>query len=286
VSDGVGLTVVDAVLIVGNPVPAVRVSKTLPANEPWSAEAAAEQGAEVTIVWDSLGTDARIPYEEVSGGAGLYRPLQAPIVREGTTYRLRVRTSGGHVVRARTTTPSRLSVREWVQLNEDLSTRGTLKTYADLGDSVYDAPENRIVYQEGLLEARFERGESAAYQVGLISLDPGSPVVLDADFLSDEDIAELERAVSSPPLDAPDSYVRLPWFAIFFEGRYKIRVCAIDRNWYDLARSAPEFGGAQGNFGGTAGDQADVAIFHVEGGIGLFASGSIDSIGLRVLPRN
>ena len=80
-----------------------------------------------------------------------------------------------------------------------------------------------------------------------------------------------------------DGFVRLPWFAIFFEGRYQIKVWATDRNWDDLVRSTPNLNDGAG-FGGNAGDGFEKPIFHVEGGIGLFGSASIDSIGFRILP--
>lgn len=284
-NEGVGTPVVDGVLIVRRPLPAIRVTHTLPANEAWTPARAAERGASVAVTFDSLGALGRVEYEEDLDRPGQYRPSRSSIVRASTRYRLNVRLADGRELGAETTTPELLSVREWLLLDSDLEIRRTLRSFEELGDTVYAAPENRLVYQDGLLEARFDRPAGTAYQVGLSSLDPGSPLVIDADFLSDEDLAELEREVSSPPFDAADAYVRLPWFAIFFEGRYKIRVCSIDRNWYDIVRSVPELGGDQGSFGGLSGDQTDTALFHVRGGIGLFGSGSIDSVGITILPR-
>ena len=88
---------------------------------------------------------------------------------------------------------------------------------------------------------------------------------------------------TSPAIVPVDGGIRLPWAAVVYEGRYLIRVHSIDRNWYDLIRSSPEFGGGQG-FGGNAGDSFDRPIFHVEGGVGLFGSGAVDSLGITVLP--
>jgi hypothetical protein len=51
-------------------------------------------------------------------------------------------------------------------------------------------------------------------------------------------------------------------------------------------RSAPEISGAAGPVvGGNAGDGFERPIFHVEGGVGLFGSASVDSIGFVVLPQ-
>ena len=108
--------------------------------------------------------------------------------------------------------------------------------------------------------------------------------MIDPDFFEDEDFESLDRFTSSPPLEALDGEVRLPWFAIFFEGRYKVKVYAIDRNWFDLVRSSPDLSGGGPGFGGNAGDNFEAPIFHVEGGIGLFGSAAVDSIGFYIEP--
>jgi hypothetical protein len=160
-----------------------------------------------------------------------------------------------------------------------------LRTFAELGDSVYTAAENQLTYSSGLLEAKFPRGNVPAYQAGLYSLDPDSGFVIDPDFFEDEDFDDLERFTSSPAFEAPDGNMRLPWLAIYFTGRYKIKIHALDQNWFDLVRSTPEFMGGGPGFGGNAGDNFESPIFHVDGGIGLFGSAAVDSIGFFVNPR-
>jgi hypothetical protein len=140
-----------------------------------------------------------------------------------------------------------------------------------------------VVYLDGLLEARFQRIDVPGYQIGNFSLDPGSEFVIRADFLDEEDYRKLKRQTSSPAIQAPDGNLRLPWFAIYYAGRHLTRIYALDRNWYDWARSSNREGG--GGFGGLAGDSFERPIFHVEGGIGLFGSASVDSIGYVILPR-
>ena len=100
----------------------------------------------------------------------------------------------------------------------------------------------------------------------------------------DADFQDFERETSSPPLEVAEGNLRLPWFAIAFGGRHQLKIYALDDNWYDFARSSPE---TQNNaFGGLAGDNFERPIFSIEGGIGLFGSASIDSLGFFVLPRN
>ena len=57
----------------------------------------------------------------------------------------------------------------------------------------------------------------------------------------------------------------------------------MDRNWFDLVRTQPEGGGGFG-FGGNFGEGVDPPLFHVQGGIGLFGSASVDSTGFRINP--
>ena len=92
------------------------------------------------------------------------------------------------------------------------------------------------------------------------------------------------RANQSPPFAASDGIVRWPWFAVVFTGRSLIKVYALDHNWFEYARSSPDLQ-EQGGFGGLAGENFERPFFQVEGGIGLFGSASVDSVGFVVLPR-
>ena len=75
--------------------------------------------------------------------------------------------------------------------------------------------------------------------------------------------------------------MRLPWFAVYYDGRHLVKTYAVDRNWYDLVRTTPEGGGL---FGGNLGEGQDPPTFHVTGGIGLFGSASVDENGFRINP--
>ena len=282
--DGVGQIVVDATLIVGQPMPRVLLRKTMSPGEPYDRDAAAVAGADVRIF-----EAGSVEHQLTDTGNGRYLSASPPVIQPRTEYRLLVQTADGRTVTATTTTPDAFRVRDWVLLDDpSLALRRRLATYRDFpadSDSVYVVDSNQLVYQDGLLEARFDRGAVIAFQVGLQSLEFDSPYVIDADFLSEEDLAELTRDSSSPALTAEENSIRLPWFAIFYEGRYRVRIYSIDRNWYDLARSLPAFGGTNGGFGGNAGDSFERPIFHVEGGIGLFASGAMDEIGFTIHPK-
>jgi hypothetical protein len=133
------------------------------------------------------------------------------------------------------------------------------------------------------LAARLDVQANAGYQIGLVNLETDSPLLIDADFLEEDDLEEFERINSSPALDY-ESTLRIPWLAIYYAGRYRLRVVALDRNWYDIVRSDPAIGGGGFGFGGEAGDGSTRPIFHVDGGIGVFGSVSSDSVGFYVNP--
>jgi hypothetical protein len=276
-----GRLVVDALLIVGRPLPDVLVSETVAPGQPVTPSNSGVAGAQVTV---TVG-ESSFMYTDASDSKGQYHPpADAPNVLPGTRYGLFVN-ANGRLATATTLTPDRFTIREAVLLDEqNLSTIRNFVTYADDVD-VFEAPENQVIYQVGLLEARFDPIQAVGYQVGVLSLDPGSPFVLTADFLEEADYADFERNTSSPAFLAPNGSLRLPWFAIAFAGRHTLRIFAVDQNWYDFIRTSPEFGG-DGGFGGNAGDNYKFPRFNVDGGIGVFGSASVDSLGFVVLPRD
>jgi hypothetical protein len=178
----------------------------------------------------------------------LDRPIPA------SRYQVIAVTAAGELVRGRTTTPETFAVSDWVLLDESgENVRRIFATYASAGDSVY--PANSVIYADGLLEARFRRPNVPAFQVGVFSLDLDSDYVIEPESFDEEDFAGLDRQGASPALEGRDGTLRLPWFAIFFQGRYKLRILALDRNAFDYVRSTPQdnsgfaFGG---NLGGPS----------------------------------
>lgn len=270
--------VIDATLIVGRPLPDLFVRQTLSPERVYSLEEAAVTNASVRLSTDS----ASWAYAPDPDSAGRYLPpARTPPVQPEATYRLAVSTET-HSVLAQTTTPARLVLLEAVLVDErTLATRHELRLFSEIGEQVYAAPENRISFRDGLLELRVEPSSAAMYQLALFNLEEESPFLIDEDFLEEGDADNFDRQGSSPPVEATDGRIRLPWFAIAFEGRHLARVYALDRNWYDYARST-----GQGSlFGGLAGDEFEQPFFNVDGGIGLFGSAAVDSVGFRVLPR-
>lgn len=277
-----GTIVVDATLIVDQPMPVVFLRQTLAPNIAYSEDIAAVRGAEVII------TEGAAEYrysQDPSTGLGRYLPpASPPVIKPNTEYRLLVRHAGKEI-RAVTTTPERFTIDSALMIDvATLEPVRSLVTFRDDPNAVFTAPENQVPYLQNLLETRFQPIDVQAYQVGIINLETDSEFVIEGDFLDESDFNDFERKTSSPPLEVAEGNLRLPWFAIAFAGRHVIKVFAMDDNWFDFARSSPE---TQNNaFGNLAGDNFERPIFHVDGGIGLFGSASVDSVGFVILPNN
>ncbi|MBT6149030.1 MAG: DUF4249 family protein [Gemmatimonadetes bacterium] len=276
-----GVLVVSGTLIVDQALPDLFVRRTADPRDLYDATALGVPDAAVEVT--SQGTRWRYSADPDSAGRYL-PPTPRPIVTSQTTYRLEVR-AGADVATAATTTPGRLELVRTVLLDEKtLAVAAELVPFTAGADSVFSAPQNQLIYRDGIVEMQLARlvDDAVAYQLSLTGLDRESDFVIEADFLEEDDFEDFEREGASPPLEVSEGHVRLPWFAIAFGGRHVLRVFAIDENWYDLIRTNQADGGG---FGGLAGDAFERPVFQVEGAIGLFGSAAADSVGIVILPR-
>ena len=245
--------VVDAVLYVDRPMPEITITRTLNANIEFVVDATAVNDAEVIVVQGL----AEYRYES-AGHLGRYVPPHgAPKVRPNTEYRLNVRALGREISGV-TETPGRISLDEIVIVEEStMEVIGRLDSERTGG--------SQVVYREGIIEVRFDPLDVEAYQV----------VILDR---------ELNEEGSSPPLEALDGRLLLPWFAIGPSGEHEIEVYALDRNLFDFLRSVEASGQNAFGFGSLAGDTFERPVFNLDGGIGVFGSASVISFGFVVVP--
>lgn len=273
-----GVLVVDAVLIVGQPLPDLFVRRTRSPSQTYTAQGAAVVDARVLI---SQGAEI-YEYAADPDSAGRYVPAEpAPAVRPETRYGLVVE-AGGDRATGTTLTPGQLRIASASLLDEvSLEVRRSLILYGPGADPL-KAEANQVHYLDGLLEVEVGEVNAAAFQLALFSLDTSSEFVIDADFLEADDYEEFERQGASPPLAAESGRARLPWFAVAFAGPHVVRLYAVDANWFNYVRTNPDRGFQAG---GLIGDSFERPAFSLEGGIGLFGSASVDSLGFTVLPR-
>ena len=274
------LIVVDAILIVDAPLPPVVLRHTVAPGHVYSAATTALEGATVSIHRG----DEVFNYRRDPSRAGHYRPPDdAPVVEPGRLYELRVTTEEALEVRAQTQTPARIRIDELRLLADDLETElRRLRLFAEVGDEVYQAAENQLEYDDGVLVAQFQDdGPAVSYQVRLANLERSSPLLFDDEWIEDFDDFELERVETSPLLSLASGELYLPWDGIYYAGRYKVTLFAVDQNWFDLVRT-DNVNSERGS--GEAGQSFQRPLFHVENGIGLFASAAVDSFGFSVRP--
>ena len=274
------LIVVDAILIVDAPLPPVVLRRTVAPGHSYSAVATALEGASVSIQRG----DAMFNYRPDPSRAGHYLPPDdAPVVEPNGLYELRVTTGDGLTVRAQTQTPARIRIDELRLLEDDLETElRRLRLFAEVGDAVYQAAENQLEYDKGVLIAQFQDdGPAVSYQVRLANIERSSPLLFDDEWIEDLEDFELERVETSPLLSLASGELYLPWAGIYYAGRYKVTLFAVDQNWFDLVRT-DNVDAERGS--GEAGQSFQRPLFHVENGIGLFASAAVDSFGFSVRP--
>lgn len=270
------VVVIDAVLIVEAPLPYVDLRRTVAPGRAYSAETTALSGARVTI----REGESSYVYTPDPAVAGRYQPPPAaPSVQPSTAYELSVEVPEKPIVRASTTTPPRMRISEFVLLDDDLEELKALRLFSEVGDAVYEIPENQLEFAIGALEVRVQMGGApASFQFAFDNLEAASPLLFDSDLI-DEDDYDLERSGTSRPLRLHDGALYLPWDGIQYAGRQRIRLFAVDRNWFDLVRTDNVDAERDA---GEAGQGFQRPLFHVENGIGLFGSASVDSVGLFV----
>ncbi|MCA9727111.1 MAG: DUF4249 family protein, partial [Candidatus Eisenbacteria bacterium] len=198
---GIGVPVIDALLVVGQPLPDIFLTRTIAPDETFNTTRALIARAHVVVTDVAAGTDVIYGYSETTGRYIAPTSPFPTLVEPNTEYRIAITTQEGETLTASTVTPPSLAVADWLLLDDQgQSTRRTLRGFGDFesSDSVYIAPENQIVYGSGILEARLARPDVPAFQIGLHSLDLDSDFVIDPDFFDEEDFEDLDRVTSSP----------------------------------------------------------------------------------------
>jgi hypothetical protein len=274
-------TVVEALLVVDGPLPPVVLRRTLDPGVPYEASRTGLVGAEVAI----RSGDEVFAYSPDPEVPGLYLPpAGAPAVFPDRVYELLAETGDGEVVRAATHTPQRLDIGALVLLDDDFETEVRhLRLFAEIGDEVYQAVENQLEYTQGGVEVRLGQiGDAVSYQFAVTNLERNSPLLFDAG-LFDEDEDDFGREETSRLLGLDEGGIFLSWDGIFFAGRYKVKLFAVDQNWFDLVRT-DNIDAERGS--GEAGQGFQRPLFHIDNGVGLFASAAVDSVGFFVRPKD
>lgn len=253
--------VVEAYLSAGEPLPPVRIGRTVPIDERWRPEAAGVSGAEVQIA--RLGPEG-VPAEQFSyrpdpEERGRYLPEDSARVEPLSTYRLRASVPGREEpIKARTVVPDTFRLLS--------SNRDTI---------VYQSSDQLRIR---LSPSRYP-GRQSVFVFTTIALDPRVENLTPfAREFSDEDSASVaENRVGSSPLLNEETYtagpggnltIRLPWLGISFFGPNRLVARAVDENLRDFLRSHQ----AQSGQTTLAPGEIPSILDHVANGRGVFGS--------------
>lgn len=265
--------VVEAFLTAGDPLPEIRLSRTLPFDEFYSFEAAALSGLDVRVLLtnDAGAVTETFRYLE-SDQRGVYLPEDAgATVQPGRVYRLEVRETPDQApkLRARTFVP------------------GGFELLSENGDTfIYQGP----VQYEPTFTISFYPGRQNYYIASTLALQP-DPALLTPFYAGffDEDRPDQFLRVSSPIINEGNYEINeanntitltLPWISIAYFGPNEVAFYAIDTNLYDYVRTLSLQGGGPNQSPG----QIDNVLWNIEGGIGIFGSRTGISSVINVVP--
>ena len=271
--------VVEAVLIVGSSLPHINLSRTAAPDERYDRAAVTLPGARVSIVQG----DAVFAYSDDPAQPGRYiPPADSPSVAPNAVYNLEVVLDNEPTVRATTTTPARMHIDHVALVDYDNVDRELRRLQLFSSGDPYSAPENQLEYTAGALVVRIQsEKQSVSHQFSMLNLERDSELLFNLFDDEEEEDDELKRRATSPLIRAQDGQIYMPWDGINYAGRHKVKLFAVDQNWFDLVRT-DNVNADRG--AGEAGQGFQRPLFHVENGIGLFASAAVDSFGFFVHP--
>lgn len=264
------MIVVESYLIAGEPLPDVRVSRTLRVEDLYTEGSAVIVNAEITISLLRADGTAENSFIYRMERPGIYESEnQNHRIQPGRTYEIEVTNiPGPEFVRAVTTVPNSFSI-------------------------IGEIPE-ALVYQGEQLEVTLTPNENPGrqnyYVFTSIAEDFGesflTPFYVDIFENGDRTLFSLQKNSSGLINEEnfernPDGSVniRYPWIGVAFYGTNQIVANSVDRNTYDFIRSHDV------QLGGSTLSPGEIpnVIYNVEGGIGVFGSASTDTIQVFII---
>lgn len=261
--------VLEAYLIAERTLPTVFLSTTLPIDQAYSFEEAAISGADITIhlLTGDDEIESSFTYSMIS--PGIYTPTQNHTVLPRRTYKLEAELDGQNNIRARTTIPD------------------TFRVTSPVPESVvYQSAEQLEV----TISPNQNPGRQNVYVFNTIAEDPSidnmTPFYRDILDENGNNLDDFKNNSSNLINEAnfdvtDDGSIRLsfPWIAVAFYGGNQIVANSLDSNTFDFIRSHDV------QLGGSTLSPGEIpnAIYHVDGGIGVFGSLAADTIVTNIL---
>jgi hypothetical protein len=258
--------VVESYLVAERQLPAVNLSTTLPADQVYSFNDAAIVGADVMIhLLDEESDQIESSFAYSMIDSGTYIPQVSHTIRPRRSYLLEAEVEGYGLIRARTTVPDTFRVTG--QVPESIVYQSSEQLEFTITPNSNPGRQNVYVFNTIAEEAEAE------------NLTPFYKALID-----NGDDNELRDFANNPSNlinegnfrlnDDGSINLRFPWIGVAFYGTNRIVTNSLDSNIFDFIRSQDvQLGGST-----LAPGEIPNAIYHVEGGIGVFGALSADTV--------
>lgn len=264
--------VVEAYLVVGRDLPEIRLTHTVPADEPYRFEDTAVENADISVsLLRPTGSVAqKVDYSADS--AGIFTPDQSLTVQPRRTYRLKAVINDNNTVTATTTVPNSY------QLTGSVPDSIVYQTEPQIGVTlVPDEPDTARRQKQFVFNLISEDYHNA-------SLTP-----FYQDQLEGEDTNRKDYRNNSSGLVSEGNFeikedgtinIWVPWIGFAFYGPNKIVTNSIDENLYDFIRTQ----GVQTGGSTLSPGEIPNVTYNIDGGIGIFGSIATDTVSTYLLP--
>jgi len=238
--------IINAYLYVGQGVDSVYISRTLKINEQYTYDKAAVIGADVMLSVDNQSYQL---YEYSNKPGAYFLPADSLIVTPGKEYFLKIE-SENKIIQASTKAPNPVKIN-----------RISTDTTEHLGPQ-FELFWDKVANAAGYIIST--KAKSTKELVDLGAIGEHRLEMVDYDTLK-----AFPNVVNFPATDL-DTLFQLPWFMFWYYGEYTVKLYAIDQNLLDLATSPSIYQPQSSEF--------EQPIYHINGGIGILAAVSVDSL--------
>jgi len=262
--DYVEQVVVQSWLIADEPLPVVKLSRTIPIEEVYSFDRAAISNAQVEVRLLSANGQVERTYTYAVGQPGIYAPIQGNVLVEPLRrYELLVRIAGKPDVMAQTLVPGRFQTVS--QNNTRIKYQSTEQLELEVTRSLYPGRQNYYVFTIETLDP--ENAELTPFYADVLDANQRKDVYLNQSGILFEANTELNPVTNTLKF-------KLPWIGVAFYGPTRITTNAIDDAMYNFIRTKDvQLGGSTL----SPGEINNVAT-NVSNGIGVFGSYARSSI--------
>jgi len=260
--------VVESYLVAGQNLPALYLSTTLPADEEYSFARSAITEASVVLqllTEDQEGAEMSFPYRMTE--PGVYEPVTEHTVLPGRTYFLEADIPVHGELSARTTVPAAFEIMDNSETPDTVVYQSSEQLEFTISSNVNPGRQN--VYLFNTIAANPEFDNLTPFYRGILENSDTNNI---SDFANNS--SNLINEGNFTKNEDGSIKLRFPWIGVAFFGENKIVTNSLDNNIFDFIRSQDV------QLGGSTLSPGEIpnAIYHIEGGIGVFGGVASDTV--------